>query len=132
MKTGLIPIVGVAFLWLNCPGQDRRPQVAPKFEAGQVTAHSDGLHGYIGFSHERLPPQSAYRAGMGFYAAVWPLVDQPLAGFQIGLPSSRIIPDKSDDKDTPLVPEGTLARTWRERGPTWDSVFQTVEGGLGY
>ena len=28
--------------------------------------------------------------------------------------------------------EGTLARTWRERGPTWSSVFQTVEGGLGY
>jgi hypothetical protein len=69
---------------------------------------------------------------MGFYAAVWPLVDQPLAGFQIGLPSAWIIPDNSDNKDTPLAPEGTLARTWRERGPTWSSVFQTVEGGLGY
>lgn len=29
-------------------------------------------------------------------------------------------------------PQGTLARTWKERGPTWSSVFQTVEGGLGY
>ena len=27
---------------------------------------------------------------------------------------------------------GTLARKWTARGPTWDSVFQTVEGGLGY
>ena len=36
------------------------------------------------------------------------------------------------DHDTPLAPKGTLARTWKERGPTWDSVFQTVEGGLGY
>ncbi|MHC4379111.1 MAG: hypothetical protein ACYS26_21130 [Planctomycetota bacterium] len=28
---------------------------------------------------------------------------------------------------------GTLARdNWPERGPTWGSVFQTVEGGLGY
>src|SRR5208283_5219165 len=27
---------------------------------------------------------------------------------------------------------GTLARTWRDRGPTWSGVFQTVEGGLGY
>jgi hypothetical protein len=69
---------------------------------------------------------------MGFYAAVWPLVDQPLANFQIGLPSSWIQPDNSDNKDTPLAPEGTLARTWKERGPTWSSVFQTVEGGLGY
>ena len=46
--------------------------------------------------------------------------------------ASWITPDNSDNKDKPLAPEGTLARTWRERGPTWDSVFQTVEGGLGY
>ena len=99
---------------------------------GKVTLHSEGLHGYIGFGHEPLPPQSNYTAGMGFYAAVWRLVDQPLADFQIGLPGSWIIPDNSDDKDQPLAPEGTLARTWKERGPTWSSVFQTVEGGLGY
>ncbi len=104
----------------------------PISEPGKVTAHSDGLHGYIGFGHEKLPVGSAYTAGMGFYAAVWPLVDEPLAGFQIGLPGSWILPDNSDDKDTPLAPEGTLARRWKERGPTWSSVFQTVEGGLGY
>ncbi len=97
-----------------------------------LNEHSDGLHGYIGFTHEKLPPHSAYSAGMGFYAAVWPLVDQPLANFQIGLPSSWILPDNSDNKDKPLAPEGTRARAWRERGPTWSSVFQTVEGGLGY
>jgi hypothetical protein len=101
-------------------------------QAGVVTSHSQGLHGYIGFGHEPHPPQSTYNAGMGFYAAVWPLVDQPLADFQIGLPSSWIQPDNSDNKDQPLAPEGTLARTWKERGPTWSSVFQTVEGGLGY
>jgi hypothetical protein len=99
---------------------------------GNVTAHSEGLHGYIGFGHEELPPQGHFTAGMGFYAAVWPLVDRPLANFQVGLPSSWILPDNSDDKDQPLAPEGTLARTWKERGPTWSSVFQTVEGGLGY
>jgi len=69
---------------------------------------------------------------MGFYSAIWPLIDQPLADFQIGLASTWITPDNSDNKDKPLAPEGTLARTWKERGPTWDSVFQTVEGGLGY
>lgn len=96
------------------------------------TAHSQGLHGYISFDHEKFPPRSAFTAGMGFYAAVWPLVDQPLANFQIGLPSTWILPDNSDNKDRPLAPVGTLARTWPARGPTWSSVFQTVEGGLGY
>ena len=100
--------------------------------AGKVTSHSQGLHGYIGFRAARPPDQSEYSAGMGFYSAVWPLIDQPLADFQIGLAGSWILPDNSDNKDQPLAPEGTLARTWRERGPTWDSVFQTVEGGLGY
>jgi hypothetical protein len=111
-------------------GTPTRPGAAAK--AGQVTLHSEGLHGYIGFGHEQLPAGSAYTSGMGFYAAVWRLVDQPLADFQIGLPSAWITPDNSDDRDQPLAPEGTLGRTWRERGPTWSSVFQTVEGGLGY
>jgi hypothetical protein len=101
-------------------------------DAGQVTPHSEGLHGYIGFGHEKLPAEGGYSAGMGFYAAVWPLVDQPLADFQIGLPSSWIQPDNSDNQNLPLCPEGTLARKWKERGPTWSSVFQTIEGGLGY
>jgi len=113
-------------------GQDNQPDHATKAEAGAVTLHSEGLHGYIAFSHEKPPAQGAYSAGMGFYAAVWPLIEQPLADFQIGLPSSWITPDNSDNKDKPLTPEGTLAKTWRERGPTWSSVFQTVEGGLGY
>jgi len=112
--------------------QDSPPQAPSKSEVGRVTAHSQGLHGYIGFGHEKLPAGSAYSAGMGFYAAVWSLADQPLADFQIGLPSSWIKPDNSDNTDQPLAPEGTLARTWKERGPTWSTVFQTVEGGLGY
>lgn len=101
-------------------------------ESGKVTSHSQGLHGYIGFGIEKLPPEGGYSAGIGFYSAVWPLVDKPLANFQIGLPSTWIQPDNSDNKGTPLAPEGTLARKWMERGPTWSSVFQTVEGGLGY
>jgi hypothetical protein len=108
------------------------PKDAKKAEVGKVTAHSEGLHGYIGFSATRPTAQSGYSAGMGFYSAVWPLIDQPLANFQFGLPGTWILPDNSDDKNRPLAPQGTLARTWPERGPTWGSVFQTVEGGLGY
>ena len=97
-----------------------------------VTSHSEGLHGYIGYGHEKFPASSTFTAGGGFYSAVWSLVDQPLANFQIGLPGTWIMPDNSDDQNIPLAPAGTLARTWKERGPTWGSVFQTVEGGLGY
>jgi hypothetical protein len=131
IKTTSVTALGTALLCWTSVAQDALPN-ADRPAAGQVTSHSQGLHGYIAFAHEKLPPEGGYSAGMGFYAAVWPLVDQPLADFQIGLPSSWIQPDNSDDKDQPLAPEGTLARTWKERGPTWSSVFQTVEGGLGY
>lgn len=98
----------------------------------EIKAVPNGLHGYIGYSATRPPQQSEFSAGMGFYSAVWPLIDQPLAHFQIGLAGAWVTPDNSDNKDQPLAPVGTLARTWPERGPTWSSVFQTVEGGLGY
>jgi hypothetical protein len=73
--------------------QKPRRTTSPKPEGSGVAEHSEGLHGYISFGHEPLPPKSAYSAGMGFYAAVWPLADRPLANFQIGLPSSWITPD---------------------------------------
>ncbi len=93
---------------------------------------SRGLHGYIGYQASPPADRSEYGMGMGFYSAAWSLIDRPIAHFQIGLASGWILPDNRDNKDKPLAPEGTLARTWKERGPTWDSVFQTVEGGLGY
>ncbi len=105
---------------------------AENAEAGQVTAHSNGLHGYIACQANRPAATSGFGAGMSFYTAVWPLTDRPLANFQVGLAGTWITPDNSDDKDTPLAPAGTLARNWPERGPTWDSVFQTIEGSVGY
>lgn len=77
--------------------------------------HSDGLHGYISYQTAPGRDRAAYSAGIGFYSAVWALIDQPLAGFQIALPGCWILPDNSDNKDRPLAPEGTLARTWKER-----------------
>lgn len=91
-----------------------------------------GLHGYIGYSGSPPPDRAEFGVGMGFYSAAWSLIDQPLRHFQIGLASGWIQPDNRDNKDVPLAPAGTLARRWKERGPTWGSVFQTVEGGLGY
>ncbi|HSF46095.1 MAG TPA: hypothetical protein VLA58_08785, partial [Chitinophagaceae bacterium] len=111
-------------------GQDDK---ATKREPGVIKAHSRGLHGYISYSADRPADQTKYSYGMGFYSAVWPLIAQPLADFQIGLAGAWVIPDNSDNKDKPLAPIGTHARdNWPKRGPTWSSVFQTLEGGLGY
>ncbi|MFO7907611.1 MAG: hypothetical protein R6U98_33495 [Pirellulaceae bacterium] len=125
--TLLIALLPGACLARNAAGQSE-----PRSATAKVKLHSRGLHGYIGYQATRPSSRDEFSAGMGFYAAVWSLVDRPLANFQIGLPSAWITPDNSDNKDKPLAPEGTLARQWSERGPTWASVFQTVEGGLGY
>lgn len=91
----------------------------------------NGLHGYIASYPAQAP--STYGEGYGFYSAIWPLVSTPVKDFQIGLPSSWIIPDNSDNTTIPLCPVGTVARdNWPERGPTYSDVFQTVEGGPGY
>lgn len=100
---------------------------------GVVKTHSRGLHGYISYNADRPVDQSNFSYGMGFYSAVWPLITQPISDFQIGLAGAWVTPDNSDNKDKPLAPVGTLARdNWPKRGPTWSSVFQTLEGGLGY
>lgn len=91
---------------------------------------SGGFHGYISMSAESPPKGFGY--GASFYVSVWPLMEAPLSGFQIGLPSTWIIPDNRDFKQA-LCPPGTVARdNWPERGPYYRSVFQTIEGGLGY
>ena len=91
----------------------------------------NGLHGYI--ASYPAKPASVYAEGYGFYSAIWPLVSAPVAHFQIGLPSTWIVPDNTDNTTVPLCPVGTVARdNWPERGPTYSSVFQTVEGGPGY
>jgi hypothetical protein len=138
-KFGYDPQKGAPSRVAEQESRQKAPQAEPektqKENAGtaKTTAHSNGLHGYIAFNASSPPAQPKYGAGMGFYSAVWSLIDQPLAGFQVGLASSWILPDNTDDKATPLAPEGTEARkTMPERGPTWASVFQTIEGSPGY
>ncbi len=91
---------------------------------------SAGFHGYISVGLESPPDEYGY--GASFYVSIWPLVTGNLANFQIGLPSTWIIPDNRDFNE-PLCPPGTMARdNWPERGPYYREVFQTIEGGLGY
>jgi hypothetical protein len=129
-RPGMIVLSACSTLTL---GPNPRSEELQDPQAGVVTSNDRGLHGYISFTAERPPSRSEFSAGVGFYSAVWPLVGEPLAHFQIGLPSVWIIPDNSDNKDTPLAPVGTYARDhWPNRGPTYEDVFQTIEGGLGY
>lgn len=89
-----------------------------------------GLIGYI--RSQASEASETYGAGIGFYSAVYPILPEPIADFQIGLASTWIMPDNSDNTDTPLCPCGTHARdNWHPRAPTYRDVFQTLEGGLG-
>ncbi|HXH61485.1 MAG TPA: hypothetical protein VNI20_09015 [Fimbriimonadaceae bacterium] len=107
-------------LLLATTGQvQQRPQLA-----------SQGLSGYISMS---VPaPNEGYGYGVSLYATAWPLVSRPIRDFQIGLASIWIIPDNRDVNE-PLLPHGTVARdNWPERGPSYRTVFETIEGGLGF
>jgi hypothetical protein len=91
---------------------------------------SEGLSGYISMSVPAPPEDYGY--GVSLYAAAWPLLDQPIRDFQIGLASIWIVPENRKI-NYPLLPTGTVARDqWPERGPSYRDVFQTVEGGLGF
>lgn len=131
MKLGLIVISGFFILTLaGCKESGKTRDHNQGNPAGQISQESDGLHGYISYNSIKAP--EGFGAGISFYSAVWSLIDQPLADFQIGLPGTWILPENSG-VDFPLCPKGTLARdNWPKRGPTWGSVFQTIEGGLGY
>ena len=86
--------------------------------------------GYI--SSDAPQPAAGFGAGIGFYVAVYPILPEPIDNFQIGLASTWIVPKNADNKDQPLCPPGSYARdNWPERAPTYGSVFQTIEGGLG-
>jgi hypothetical protein len=74
-----------------------------------------------------------YGVGVSFYTAAWSLINAPLVDFQVGMPGTWIIPNNRENSTIPLCPVGTYARdNWDERGPTYQEVFQTLEGGVGY
>jgi hypothetical protein len=101
-----------------------------KNAVGPDQVRSGGLIGYI--SSKALQPSAGYGAGVGFYVAVYPILPEPIDGFQIGLASTWIVPKNADNTTNPLCPPGTQARDhWPERAPTYGAVFQTIEGGLG-
>jgi hypothetical protein len=118
---GFMMLIFLILSFFCVKGQDKK---------NNITTGSNGLHGYISFSSTK--PPEGYGAGISFYSAVWPLVRKPYADFQIGLPGAWVTPENKG-VNFALCPVGTVARDHMlKRGPTWASVFQTIEGGLGY
>jgi len=89
MRNSLLIILAFMVLPCTCEGKENAAN-GEEAKAGVVTTHSRGLHGYIGYSASRPTDRVEYSAGMGFYSAVWPLIAEPIANFQIGLPSAWI------------------------------------------
>jgi hypothetical protein len=107
-----------------------------------ATPIDNGLHGYL--SATLSSPPAGYGYGVSFYSTVWALLQDPLQSFQIGLPSTWIIPENSSFTQA-LCPPGTHARDnadkevhdnlpldWATWAPTFRGVFQTIEGGMGF
>jgi len=88
-----------------------------------------GFHGYVGYDAE---PDPSYGMGVSFYTAAWPLIDKPFRRLQIGLPGTWIIPNNTDNSTIEFCPEGTRIHSVTAFAPTYQRVFQTLEGGLGY
>jgi len=101
MRPSRILLFALLFGPLILSGPGLLTKAAQDAGPGQVSSNDRGLHGYISFDAELPPNRSEFSAGMGFYSAVWPLIGEPITDFQIGLPSAWIIPDNSDNKDTP-------------------------------
>jgi hypothetical protein len=98
--------------------------------APTLTQLGAGYTGYLsGWLNGNNPPPEEYRYGFGFYSSVHTLnAAQVLA--QLGWGTWLYPENRSFGQ--PLCPTGTLARdNWPEWGPTWDGVYQTVEGGMG-
>eukprot|EP00041_Stephanoeca_diplocostata_P031489 m.980918 g.980918 ORF g.980918 m.980918 type:complete len:987 (-) comp23970_c0_seq7:1573-4533(-) len=121
-------IVGFMFGsdFFACEGYEAVPQLS-----------AGGLKGYISMRVPRNDLGEAgyehgFEYGVSFYVGVWSLIDEPIASFQIGLPSTWVIPDNADFCE-PLVDASCMAHAWKDRAPNfYRNVFQTMEGGLGY
>lgn len=149
------PLVGRTFAWSTTTGTILAVSPTGLVTAtlpgeGVATATSEGVSGslavqviaptltkefwftgHIGTSiNNYAGPPSGFEHGFGYYTSIhtlWP--EQPL-DVQLGW-GTWLYPDNRAF-GAPLCPVGTRARdTFPTWGPTWDGVYQTIEGGAG-
>ena len=85
-------------------------------------------------------PSSDTSAGFGWYSSMWPLVTNQIAGFQLGLSSTWILP-KNDQQDPKIAEQlcSTSSNTYLRNiaqnpssGNYGYALFQSIEGSLGW
>ena len=92
---------------------------------------SSSMHGYMGAYYTAAIPEG-YNYGFSFYSSICSLLDEPLSGFQIGLPGTWLIPDNRDFFEPLLPPDNRMRMISPSRASNyWRGVFQTIEGGGG-
>jgi hypothetical protein len=95
-----------------------------------VALHGSGLTGYLTASANGGAPPAGYQYGLSFYTTISTLEATPTQGTQLGW-GTWIVPDNGTFTQ-PLCPVGTVARdNWPDRGPSYWTVYQTIEGGAG-
>jgi hypothetical protein len=95
-----------------------------------VTAVQQGMHGYLSYYTDSETP-AKYGSGFSLYSAIWPLIDRPINGFQVGT-GTWLLPRVADNTKALLPPDNPMRMQSPERGPTWGTVYETIEGGSGY
>jgi hypothetical protein len=130
-------IVGEKKYWANFSLIDDSPVVFRFLDAGLVgnannSSLEKGVGIFTGYLSMNINAPQSYGYGFSLYSNTTFLFNEDIAGSQVGLPSSWIIPYNYDFYN-PLCPKGTTAGdNWPERSPNYyREVFQTIEGGLG-
>lgn len=126
LQAVLLITLGLGGGVLPTEGQTTPVQLAQGGLAGPIS----GL-GYITSNVPAPPPGFGY--GVSFYENAWPLLQQPLSNFQVGLPSTWIIPDNAAYSGRgKLCPADSLAATLGFGNGDYSSFFQTIEGSMGF
>lgn len=82
-------------------------------------------------SQQLTPSPKEFSFGASWYVGVFPLITNPLENFQVGLPSTWVMPDNIDVSIADFCP-GTSKAQELWPGQDHKFLFQTMEGGLGY
>jgi hypothetical protein len=96
---------------------------------GQPAAQSIGLHGFLYHDLESAPPD--YNYGHSHYVAMWPIMDEPVHGYQSGI-GFFVNADNAGYTQPLLPPDNAMRMNNPDGGPNWGAYFQTIEGGPGY
>jgi len=115
---------------ITATSEGKSGTLALAVHAPVLPQQSGGLTGYLSALINDNTPDDAHGYGFSYYTSVYTLSPEQTAGTQLGW-GWWIIPDNTTFGSA-LCPVGTYARDQLpDRGPTWSSVFQTIEGGMG-